>query len=354
MVLVSHLAGTQGFPIHGLPIGELGVRVFFVISGFLITTLLLAEHRRTGDVSLRRFYLRRTFRIFPAYYAYLVVIALAAAFGAVRLFPGDAAHAFTYTTNYHPDPGRSWWMGHTWSLAVEEQFYLLWPALLVALGPRRALRAALAFVIASPIIRAIDFYGVPSWRGMEGESFWTIGDSIAIGCVLAGARVRLGLNARWINFQRSPWFALVPVGVLVCYLAGERYTLPSLVLLQTLTIAGIAACIDWALRFPDGRVGRVLNARPIVFVGVLSYSLYLWQQPFFDRRDGMAIAVFPFNVVLAISAALCSYFLVERTMLAVRERIEARWLPPRVPSAVPSVAPASVSGPVSGPLHASP
>jgi peptidoglycan/LPS O-acetylase OafA/YrhL len=349
MVLLSHLAGTRNFPLRNLPVGELGVRVFFVISGFLITTLLLTEHGRTDDISLRRFYLRRTFRIFPAYYTYLVVIVLAAALGAVRLHPGDAAHAFTYTTNYHPDPGRAWWMGHTWSLAVEEQFYLLWPALLVALGPHRALRAALVFVIVSPVIRVIDFYAVPSWRGMQGESFWTIGDSIAIGCVLAGARTRLGASERWMRALRSPWFALVPIGVLATYMTGERYTLPSLVLLQTLGIAGIAACIDWALRFPAGRVGRVLNWRPVVFVGVMSYSLYLWQQPFFDRRDGMWIAVFPLNVVLASACALGSYFLVERTMLAVRERIEARWFSSRVPSAVPS----EVSSPVSQPLRAS-
>jgi peptidoglycan/LPS O-acetylase OafA/YrhL len=334
VVLVSHLAGTKNFPIHGLPIGELGVRVFFVISGYLITTLLLQELERYGDISLRRFYLRRTFRIFPAYYVYLIAIVAAQAIGWLVLNPGDAAHAFTYTTNYHPDPERSWWMGHTWSLAVEEQFYLLWPAILVALGPRRGFLAAVGFVCLSPLIRVADFYGMPSWRGMTGESFWTVGDSIAIGCVLAVVRPKLGENKLWMWFLRSPIFALVPVGVVGCFLLGQRMTLPSLVILQTLEIAGVAACIDWSLRFPDGAVGKLLNWRPMIFIGGLSYSLYLWQQPFFNHhRSDLWFTAFPINLGFAIGAALLSYYLVEKPMLSVRETIETRLMATRTPLA---------------------
>jgi peptidoglycan/LPS O-acetylase OafA/YrhL len=339
IVLISHLAGTENFPIHSLPIGELGVRVFFVISGFLITTLLLAEIERYGEISLSRFYLRRTFRIFPAYYTYLLVIVGCEALGWFTLRPGDAVHAFTYTTNYHPDSVRSWWMGHTWSLAVEEQFYLLWPALLVVLGPRRGFYAALAFVCLAPLIRVADFYGMPSWREMQGESFWTVGDSIAIGCVLAVIRPKLGQNPAWLGFLRSPVFALVPIGVVACFVAGLRFNLPSMVLLQTVEIAGIAACIDWALRFPDGAVGKVLNWRPLVFVGGLSYSLYLWQQPFFNhRRAYLWFTHFPLNITFAIAAALLSYYLVEKPMLAVRERIERRVMATRQPLASREVA----------------
>ncbi len=323
MVLLSHLAGTRGFPLKSVPIGELGVRVFFVISGFLITSLLLQEQSRYGELSLRRFYLRRTFRIFPAYYVYLIAILGAQAIGWVALHPGDAAHAFTYTTNYHPDPPRSWWMGHTWSLAVEEQFYLLWPAVLVAVGPRRGVRAAAAFVIVAPALRLIDWYAMPSWRTMQGESFWTIGDSIAIGCVLAGARARLTKSETWRALVGSRAFAIVPAIVVAAYLASERWPLPGMLIGQTVVIVGIAACIDWALRFPSGAIGRALNTRAMVFVGTLSYSLYLWQQPFFDRRDGLAIAAFPINVSLAAACALASYFVVERPMLAARAWIEA-------------------------------
>src|SRR6185503_16392845 len=139
LVVFCHMAGTRGFPISEaagniLPFAALGVRVFFVISGFLITKLLLAEWSRTGGIDLSRFYLRRTLRIMPPYYVLLVAVAMAASVDLIRLAPGDLAHAATYTSNYAPD--RSWWIGHTWSLSVEEQFYLLWPAVLLLAGRR--------------------------------------------------------------------------------------------------------------------------------------------------------------------------------------------------------------------------
>lgn len=134
MVLVAHASGTRLFPVPAsagnlLGLGEFGVHVFFVISGFLITGLLLDELARTNRVDLRRFYLRRALRIFPPYYTYLAVVFLLALAGALQLAPRDMAHGLTYTSNYYP--ARSWFLGHTWSLSVEEQFYLLWPAVLM-------------------------------------------------------------------------------------------------------------------------------------------------------------------------------------------------------------------------------
>src|SRR5262249_18578719 len=170
------------------------------------------------------------------------------------------------------------------------------------------------------------------WREMQGESFWTIGDSSAMGRVLAVARPRLGANERWMRFVTSPLFAAVPAAVVVFYLAGKRWTLPSLALLQTLVIVGIAACIDWALRFPAGPVGRVLNSRPFVFVGTLSYSLYLWQQPFFNHRlPDLWFTSFPLNITFPVAAALASYFVVEKRFLSLRERIESRIMSKRIP-----------------------
>ncbi|MCE9578982.1 MAG: acyltransferase [Deltaproteobacteria bacterium] len=334
LVLVSHVSGTAGFPIAVLKTGELGVRVFFVISGYLITTLLLAEDKRYGDVSLARFYLRRTFRIFPTYYAYLLLILGLSLGGVIALNDHDAVHAFTYTTNYHLD--RSWWMGHTWSLAVEEQFYLLWPFLVVMLGPRRAIWGAAAFVVLSPAIRLADWYGLPSLRELSGESFWTVGDSIAIGCVLAGVRPKLEASTRWHAIQQSPLFAIVPVIVAVSFYIGIEKVLPSLAVLQSIEILGIAMCIDWSIRWHQGAVGKVLNWRPLVWVGTLSYSLYLWQQPFLNRHSTAWFSAFPVNLGLALAVALASFYLIEQPMLRVREKLEARWLGKRTPVAPPA------------------
>jgi len=332
MVLATHASATHGCPGPILMLGELGVRVFFVISGFLITTLLLGEIDRHGHISLGRFYLRRTFRIFPAYYAYLFAILVAVSAGwiaspAEALHPRDALHAFTYTTNYHPH--RSWWMGHTWSLSVEEQFYLLWPAVLVLFGARSGMHAALAFVVLGPAIRLADWYGMPGWRDMQGESFWTAGDAIAIGCVLAMVRPRLERSRRWLAFQRSWLFWIVPLLLLAAYGASVRYALAGIAIGQSVTIVCIAACVDRAIRFPDGAVGRFLNCRPMIFIGTLSYSLYLWQQPFLNRHSTSFVAAFPQNLAFAVIAALASYHVIEKPFLALRERIEARVLPKR-------------------------
>src|SRR5439155_2931926 len=156
LVLVSHLAGTRNFPLSAttgnfLGLGEFGVIVFFVISGFLITGLLLDELARTDRIRLGRFYFRRTLRIFPPYYMLIAVLAVAGAAGVIQLAPHDVARTMTYTSNYYA--GRSWFVGHTWSLSVEEQFYLLWPAVLLLAGTRRAFVIAGAVVLLAPVVR---------------------------------------------------------------------------------------------------------------------------------------------------------------------------------------------------------
>src|SRR4051812_33530313 len=128
-VLFAHLAGTRNFPASRVvgkivDFGALGVHVFFVISGYLITRLLLEELERRQRISLGRFYLRRTLRIFPPYYAFILALVAAQALGWLQLASRDVMHAMTYTSNYYLE--RSWFTGHTWSLSVEEQFYLLW------------------------------------------------------------------------------------------------------------------------------------------------------------------------------------------------------------------------------------
>ncbi len=125
LVLLSHLAGTRYFlPASVLaPLGDLGnfgVRIFFVISGFLVTSLLLAELAKTNRVSLKKFYIRRTLRIFPAFYVFILTLVIASRVGSLPLPPGDLIHALTYTMNYRLTD--TWSVRHLWSLSVEEQF----------------------------------------------------------------------------------------------------------------------------------------------------------------------------------------------------------------------------------------
>lgn len=323
LVLLAHLTGTRNFPtipeLGRWELGNLGVRVFFVISGFLITTLLLEEADRTATVSLRHFYLRRFFRIFPAFYGFCAVLFVLEQADIISLRPGDLISAVTYTTNYHHD--RAWYAGHLWSLSVEEQFYLLWPAILLFAGVRGGLWvAALAVLIAPPLRLVMGFW--PALRPGIGETFPSVADALATGCVLAGIRPWLSRSPRWKWFLNSPLFWLAPLAVA----ASARNPSAKLDWLvgQTVMNVGIAVIIEKTIRAPGDLLGRILNVRPLVFIGTLSYSLYLWQQMFLNRRGSSDLQSFPLNLLLAGLTALASYYVVERPFLRLRVRIERR------------------------------
>jgi peptidoglycan/LPS O-acetylase OafA/YrhL len=303
------------------PLAHFGVRVFFVISGFLITTLLLGEEKRTQTISLKKFYFRRTMRIFPPFYVFIALMALAYAMGWITLNRHDILAAITYTTNYHHD--RAWHLGHTWSLAVEEQFYLLWPFLVKVLGSRGAAKAALATIIASPLLRIGLLIGAPSFRPGIGETFPTVADAIATGCLLACHREAFALSPRWMAFLKGPWVWLAPAfGVVMVFFPSAKV---DALLGETITNLGIVIMIERVVRFPNQGLGQWLNTRPVVFVGALSYSLYLWQQPFLNRASENAICRFPLNVGVAFLCALASYYLIETPALRLRTWLEKRW-----------------------------
>ena len=331
LVVFAHLLGTHGFFLslrvnEHFALGELGVRVFFVISGFLITRLLLAELDTTGAIHVGRFYLRRTFRIFPPYYAFILALVVAELVRWIALAPGDVFHTVTYTSNYHAT--RSWNVGHTWSLSVEEQFYLLWPALLVMLGRRRALWIAGLFLAAAPLLRLGLWMFVPSARDGVGHRFETVADSIAVGCVLSGARTWLHEQPLYRRLLASRWLLLAPV---VVVLSGELSQHPRLDFLFGFTLRNvlIALLIDRWVTYPSGLVGRALNSGPLVFVGLISYSIYLWQQVFLDRYVDALPTRFPVNLLLVVVAALASYYVVERPFLRLRQRLERAMFPER-------------------------
>jgi peptidoglycan/LPS O-acetylase OafA/YrhL len=344
LVLLAHLTGTQRFPV--IPelghwhLGDLGVRVFFVISGFLITTLLLEEVDRTGTVSLSKFYARRFFRIFPAFYFFCAVLFLLEWRHVITLHRGDLIAAVTYTVNYHHD--RAWYAGHLWSLSVEEQFYLLWPALLLWAGVRRSLKVAMLAVLVAPSLRlAMGFW--PELRPGIGETFPSVADALATGCVLAGLRPWLARSERWQRLLRSRLFWLAPLAVALA--ARNPSAKLDWLIGQTLMNVGIAVIIERAICSHGELLGRLLNSRPLVFIGTMSYSLYLWQQLFLFRRGTSELQSFPLNLVLAVLAALASYYLVEKPFLRLRAWFE------RGPNAAREPSSATASTPSVNPVR---
>ena len=322
LVLLGHLSRTRGFVGVDLGIGDyshLAVVVFFVISGFLITRLMLLERERNGQVSLKRFYARRALRLFPAMYTYLACVCLLWLAGVLSLHATDMWHAVTYTVNFLPDRGKA--IGHLWSLSNEEQFYLLWPCTFVLLGPRRAGWVAVGTILFGPIARACGWLflrGTP-YSGLP--MFPMVADSIAIGCLLANISGWLEQKNWYLRLFRPAY----SVGLLALIMVVNRYMDYTVVLVFGTSIINLSLAIlihrcvyrshDW--------IGQVLNWKPIVFVGALSYSLYLWQQLFLNRESNAWINTFPQNIILAIATALASYFLLEKPLLKLRHRLQA-------------------------------
>lgn len=318
MVLYGHAVGTLGFPVarHEFGLAAAGVQTFFIISGFLITKLLLEELDSTGRISLRSFYRRRVLRIFPAFYTYWLVIAGLATAGLIVFQAKYLAYAAAYVIDYVPS--RPWYLGHLWSLAVEEQFYALWPLTLVLLGRRRALWVAALGLLLAPPIRVAQFYLVPWDRaGIAGE-IHNIADCLATGCLLAGIRGWLWSFDLYRRFLSS-WRFWVVVPVIVLTLVVHVHPrVQWLVGIPAFNVA-VALCIDRWTRLPRADVvGAFLNLRPVAFIGVLSYSLYLWQQPFMNRVASHIWNAFPWNVGCAFLLATASYYIVEKPFLALR------------------------------------
>jgi peptidoglycan/LPS O-acetylase OafA/YrhL len=303
----------------------LGVRVFFVISGFLITSLLLTEARKTGTISLGRFYFRRTLRIFPAYYLYVAVVSALYFAGVVSLNKGDIVHALTYSVNYHPK--RAWYLGHAWSLAVEEQFYLLWPALFRWLGESRSRKALLGYIMIAPLWRMGVALLMPKQMNGIGETFFTTADALACGCLLTLGRQQLLANSSYRRFIDSRLWALTIPAVFTLSVLGFSAKFRWLIGSSAQNVL-IALLIERVTRNDQGCLAAVLNSRPVVLLGLWSYSVYLWQQLLLNRGvQHLWLTAFPVNLFVCLMLAAMSYYLIEQPFLRLRQRLELRLMP---------------------------
>lgn len=303
LVVLAHLVKWKhiSLPILG-NYGEFGVHVFFVLSGYLITKLLLQEHQRTATISLREFYFRRAFRIFPAA---LVFLALAVGLCWHQIQWLHVAAALLYVANM--DNSRPWIFGHLWSLSIEEQFYLIWP-LAIKKWHRHRIPILLGVLVATPVFRTF-FYAFKVQNGLLG-SLPIFADQLAIGCLLAvlAARLpkvgRLAALAMLIAAILLPWF---PANT-------PARTLFMLFVLRPVLDVCLAGLVLHVIQVPY----RALNWTPVAWLGRISYSLYLWQEMFCSN------AAFHHGYILVVPALGCaclSYYLVETPMLRLRERI---------------------------------
>ncbi len=316
--------------------GHHGVPIFFAISGLLICGKLAEEEEATGTVSLSRFYLKRTFRILPAAFLFVAVVALLGAVGAwpVPLSGRDALACLFFFRNYLPYETVSlpYQTNHFWSLAVEEHFYLVWPMLVALWGTRRLRWAAPLLALAVALWRWADTrYGLfEAWYPGVHAYMRTdrVADGLLWGCAWA-------LAVRVEGVRAFLYRALRPAGwcvLLALFVYLVVYTPPWAPLVEALLVPLLLLGTLW---YPEALVGRLLESAPLRWVGRLSYSLYLWQQLFFitRSREPGPLQLFPVNVLAVFACAAVSYYLVEQPLMAWGQRL-AKARREREPSAV--------------------
>ena len=326
LVFLYHRGGTY------FPGGWIGVDIFFVLSGYLITSILVREQETTGSILLRRFYMRRVYRLLPAL---LVVVGVAVAFAVwfgdrTRDTELDAAAALLYFADYRYAlyPVHETALVHTWSLAVEEQFYVFWPLLLIALlrwDRRAALRATLALIIA-----------IGAWRGFllvtHADPFRRIyfafdarADELLIGCVLALWRPQVPDS----GCVRHLWPAvLVLLAAVVLKVSPFG---PGLWYVDTIGCPMIAAAAAYLILIVtsdrENPLTYLLSLPVLVAFGRISYGFYLWHYLIIREQSHMFFNRIEVTFALSIAAAVTSHYLVERPFLELGRRGSASLRP---------------------------
>jgi peptidoglycan/LPS O-acetylase OafA/YrhL len=310
-VAIAIVVGFHAF--HWPANGTLGVDLFFVLSGFLITALLLEEHQRSGTISLRQFYVRRARRLLPALFvvlgAYLVVFGVSGGSNALLAVLASLFYVSNIlaaiSSNAVPGP-----LVHLWSLAQEEQFYLLWPPLLLlVLRARWHVVRVLILLVAAAVAYRLS---LAASGASFNRIFWapdTHLEPLMIGC-LFGVGFHLRRIPRWLRSTSASSIALVSAAPIVVLAQLGRFVY----LTPLLTVFSLAAgVLIVAAAREENVIARLLSWPPLVALGVMSYSLYLWHMPilYTTRLVSDAPLAVGVGVGVSLAAARASHRLVE-------------------------------------------
>lgn len=344
MVLGSHIPYGAKAPDLGLAKvffdGDLGVRIFFVISDFLITLLLAREHQKYGRIDLRQFFARRALRILPLYVTYLAVLLSLQMLGIYYDEMSTWLGSFTFTRNIVGRGDSA--TAHFWSLAVEEQFYVFWPATCMALGllatSRTSVRRAVLILLLTVGVGIFSRHIAESHFDARGLLARLLGprsalrycDSIALGCLAALIYRKTGNSIPVLGRVGQICIAVswsaITFGVPKALSTNMQFIVPVIQAVAT------AALVLLAARLRSGPLFCLLNNRPTVFIGVLSYSLYVWHVMFLAHffgswSTGRWIFDWPWWLLCSMCVAYLSHRWIETPFLDRRRNFQPRSVP---------------------------
>ncbi len=321
-VVISHLL-PAGLPVYEtrywhLFSGTTGVRIFFVISGYLITSLLMKEREKYGGIYFKYFFVRRFLRLLPPLLVFYLITIIAMLSGAIPENYIGLVYAIFYVYNFVPNTYYTYELGHMWSLAVEEQFYFTWPFLLNKVKIiSRLFKFVILFIVVSifattilPQLSIAENYHVSRW-------FFPASAPIFIGSGLALlVYYKKSLAEKWSRSKASFISGAI--------LYSSPLYLPTQMLPYTFVIQSLGIAL-WLL-YISGNQGSILvkglEIPPLRYIGKISYGIYVYQGFFLRTGPGSEFYLqqYPVNIILTLILAILSYELLEKRILKIKEK----------------------------------
>jgi len=323
MVVLFHLNLTSWFLYHIIFNGETGVLIFFVLSGFLITTLCIKEKVITDNISLKNFYIRRALRIFPVAYLFIIVLIILniifkLGIGYINIL-GAALYLMNFSS-YFRKYNFAYETSHYWSLSVEEQFYLIVPFILKK-NFRTYLFVILSIVFILPVFISLQ-YAYPLLNNVALYAFthYLIKfQAIAVGCLFSVLTFKYPFNN--INIKIKVLTNLFAI-ILIPYVQYDNFfSIKSI--FSSLLISFLAGYIIITNIIPGSDfIFKMLNSKFLKTIGVLSYSIYIWQQIFtyYNNKLPAFMVTFPTNIVCLILISCLSYYFYESFFLRLKSK----------------------------------
>lgn len=329
IVLFAHFKDTFGVPdiikkiIEWTCYGNLGVEVFFVISGYLITKILLSEETNNSKINFKRFYFRRFLRIFPVFLLYLIFILILN-----DIYKIESIHfikSLFYFNNFAIFGG-SWLLGHTWSLSVEEQFYLIWP-LTISKFKNYIPKITLIVFILAIVLRLVGLFKYEYSDILLNPLIGNL-DGILIGSYVSFLQLnnKFPLGYNYFKNIKFPVFLSLTI-LLILYSLQHFGNIGYLVFIAIKGLGSfvIAYFMLYCINEKETIIFKFLNLKIISYIGVLSYSIYIWQQ-FFLLKIGVSKHVFffqkyPYNFLFVFLVAIISYELFEKPILKLKNKL---------------------------------
>ena len=319
LVVAFHL----GYTLSNIFNGGLGVNIFFVLSGFLITTICIKEINLTSTLSLNGFYYRRFLRIFPVAYLYLTVILILNFILILNIPWYQFAAGYLYILNfsYFRSHGFVPYFGHYWSLSVEEQFYLIFP-LLLKINRKLFVLSIMFIVLVLPLLCLLQYLYEPLNQGVlyMFTHYFIKFQAIAVGCLFSVLTIHKAFDNLYLSKTKVP--GNIAAIFLIFYLGYDSFYSIKSVYINCLISVLTGYIIVSNLATSKDIIFRILNFKPLVFIGKLSYSIYIWHVIFTvnDPRFPKFMSIFPFNLIGIIVVSCLSYYCYERYFLKFKNR----------------------------------